>query len=842
MEQIFFGTIVVSAPKYGIALVQVGTGAPSMTSIRIGHLPYIDAGCGAVVQQQLVEGTAVACMEHNDAGTLKTYIIGPANNNCGEKDDMLRWRNFYNVDVFKTNHSKALVAVLDGMLKKLQFQQFRDHAHSVDQDALPGDFDVKDKFGANGVHVGRLLSQLHGSPLAYIDVEAMYNTSRRVADNLEDHTLLSMEVQTPEYHVHNIAINESESFGLRSEPPFTEEGADNIELTDDKAIPFYRVTNIAGAGIDGIEQTVNDFPKDEDTHTSGTEPQILAKRRTSIMGAMSQASVANIQSIKSPLLTGVHQLGYGKTSKQDPDRAWFDDILEPYEGEPPEDPEEPKPDPADALISDAAINKVIDKLLSSEYVKVLKKRMLENGLIVSDPEKTFGKMHFDEDDLEPVGGPINKQQYDLPKSIELEDPVTGRKQIYYASTSFITQEDDGSILIADGYGSEIRMSRGNIYISPALDLFFRPGRDLSSMVPRHQAFNTQGTLTLNSDDSIYIRGTKDLKMTGATDGTGVVLLESKATEGYEFPGGVVIKSNSNLSLTGKDLYLGRNAHVGRDKGSVNEPEQPGMIVIDSGVNGVIMERSKAHTVESQTFIVASTGGSSNSAFTVAQSMIGMYTRQVVMPAMLNMQTMEGPQTLKILRDGKEQEVTLSTSNTIGLRINGSIIATGSLHCNGSGKFCKGMVANGIISNSELNSVPGEKDRDVFKEVQPDSTSVLQGLNAGVCGMLKQVSGTVYQDYYVVGNEFAFPLTYNIDANLRMPGMLWQVIAENKDTYNEKYVWKERYIKGIDGTETACYPGIDVWTSGDAVISTKEYKTHSLATGYVMNAERTNNDD
>lgn len=842
MSNIFYGTIIASAPEYGIAMVQIGEGAPSMSNVRIGHLPYADASCGTVVQHQLIEGTAVACMAHIDDSTAKVYILGPVNSATGEKDDHLKWRNFYNIDPYKANQHNALDDALNSMLTRTQLEQFRDFAHSVDQDALPGDFDIKDKFGANGMHVGRLLSQLHGSPLAYLDVEALYNTNRRIADRLEDHTITSFKVVTPEYAIENIALDESEAFGLKDTAPFTEEGTDNIELTDEQAIPFYRITRVTGPGIDGDEQLILEFPKDADKHDSSNEPQILAKRRVSLTGSMSQASTASIFSVKSPDITGVLQLGYGGTSKKDPDNPEFDDILEPYEGDVPEDPEDPKPDPADAIISDAAINKIIDKLLSSEYLEQLKKRMLENGLSVSDSEKTLGKTYFEEEDLKPIGGPINAQQYALPKSITLKDPVSGRQQTYYASTSFISQEEDGSILIADGYGSEIRMSRGNIYISPALDLFFRPGRDLSSMVPRHQSYNSQGSCTINSDDAMYVHATKDLKLAGATEGKGVVVLESRSTQDGETPGGLVIRSNRNVSLTGSDVYIGRNAHSNKDRGRTQEPDQVGSVIIDAGSSGFIYERSQGHTVDSQTFVASSTGAGANTAIIVAPSYIGLYAPQVTMPSVLNMQTLEGAQQITLLRDGKETNIALNTSNSIGLIINGSIQATGSLHCNGSGKFCKGLVAKGIISNSMYNSVPDPKDRDIFKEIPADSTPVSGALNTATISVVKQLTKTLYQNYFVVGNEFAFPITYNVDIKLRMPGMLWQVIAEEKETNTSLYKWTERYIKSIDGTETACYPGIEVWKSSEAVISTKEYKTHPLATGYIMNAERTNTDE
>lgn len=38
-------------------------------------------------------------------------------------------------------------------------------------------------------------------------------------------------------------------------------------------------------------------------------------------------------------------------------------------------------------------------------------------------------------------------------------------------------------MLKDGYGSEIQMIRGNIIISPALDLILRPGRNIIGTIP-----------------------------------------------------------------------------------------------------------------------------------------------------------------------------------------------------------------------------------------------------------------------------------------------------------------------------------------------------------------------
>ena len=53
----------------------------------------------------------------------------------------------------------------------------------------------------------------------------------------------------------------------------------------------------------------------------------------------------------------------------------------------------------------------------------------------------------------------------------------------------------------------------------------RPGRDMSAMIPRHAAINSQDTLTLNTKD-LYVRATHDIDVAGATDGSGNMNIQS----------------------------------------------------------------------------------------------------------------------------------------------------------------------------------------------------------------------------------------------------------------------------------------------------------------------------
>lgn len=78
---------------------------------------------------------------------------------------------------------------------------FRGHQGNADLDALPGDYDIVDARGRNGLHIGRLVTQLKGGPLSFIDLSELTNTIRVVADKYQQHTLTGIQYATANYRV-----------------------------------------------------------------------------------------------------------------------------------------------------------------------------------------------------------------------------------------------------------------------------------------------------------------------------------------------------------------------------------------------------------------------------------------------------------------------------------------------------------------------------------------------------------------------------------------------------------------------------------------------------------------
>ncbi|HSN72133.1 MAG TPA: hypothetical protein VLT59_11515, partial [Steroidobacteraceae bacterium] len=160
---------------------------------------------------------------------------------------------------------------------------------------------------------------------------------------------------------------------------------------------------------------------------------------------------------------------------------------------------------------------------------------------------------------------------DLPKYGQITiDQREGHEVRYYKTKSCIHLADDGSVIIEDGYGSQIHMSGGNIHITCQGDVFTRPGRSAITWAPR-DIINRAGwcaELTASKKD-VRIKGENNVHVLAGDDEKGCLLLECRA-EGKpnrdEWTGaigtdveskGVIIKAReSAVDIWSKNIFAG----------------------------------------------------------------------------------------------------------------------------------------------------------------------------------------------------------------------------------------------------------------------------------------------
>ena len=185
------------------------------------------------------------------------------------------------------------------------------------------------------------------------------------------------------------------------------------------------------------------------------------------------------------------------------------------------------------------------------------------------------------------------------------------------------------MLFRSGWGSEIKMVGGNVYISSAADTFINPGRNANIMAGYDftaRANNSADITTANKD--IRIKAERNLMVLGGNDACGGVLIESKTpSPSYQFhPSGeeatvtgIVLKAKKGQIVgLAQDIYLsselfmfddefrkitdpimgsgsgsGSGSEIGSESGSGSGDFKPALFVINSGEKGKIKFIGKA---------------------------------------------------------------------------------------------------------------------------------------------------------------------------------------------------------------------------------------------------------
>lgn len=137
---------------------------------------------------------------------------------------------------------------------------------------------------------------------------------------------------------------------------------------------------------------------------------------------------------------------------------------------------------------------------------------------------------------------------------------------YYPNESSIDLLEDGGVVIADGFGSEIRMTGGQIFLSAPGDIWLKSGRNTNVWSGQDTIVKAKNSIDITaSDKDVRIKSEKNMQLLAGNAGIGGLLLESRGVEQYEFApklgedvlsGGVVIKSSKAPAVVlGPSVYL-----------------------------------------------------------------------------------------------------------------------------------------------------------------------------------------------------------------------------------------------------------------------------------------------
>lgn len=161
----------------------------------------------------------------------------------------------------------------------------------------------------------------------------------------------------------------------------------------------------------------------------------------------------------------------------------------------------------------------------------------------------------------------------VPESFDIDIDARLKKVKYYESSSCIGMLDDGTVVLEDGWGGSIRMSRGNITISCPGDIIMQPGRNVVALAPRDLVLRARRSADFTADTGdVRIKAERNCQILGGNDsdnnadGVGGVVIESRSRQSTEPPSGngedaktygiTLISKNAGIGLAGNEIYIG----------------------------------------------------------------------------------------------------------------------------------------------------------------------------------------------------------------------------------------------------------------------------------------------
>jgi len=648
-------------------------------------------------------------------------------------------------------------------------------------------------------------TSMGASPMALIEAFGFHDKVRITARNLEERGIAVEAGREPDeaemLYYDRRAMSEREGMGaVGDSKPFTGEDGE-YDLAEEDQLGVFRHTRIGGPTADGVVDALLAPVEEDEVHTvSGDAPVGKVSVRQTYDGRHETRAAGGIDHVKSVYIPVPEQ-----TKPLDKDAANEFEPEKPYAETYKEEQEEDFY-PFAATLENEEFDADTENFRNSrtkarpDYFRVMTREQLAEqypDLEVEDAPRKLEAIDAEE------------PYYDEPPHIEEEDPVTEMKRRLYALESLIRQQDDGTVVISDGHGSEIRMYRGRITISAAADLELRPGRDCIELVPRRKVITAGEEVQLSSNEGkVRIKAETDLDMLAGNGGRGRVLVENRADSGVQEegeeepdPGGIVVRSKKDLRMVGADLYLGLAPpeQEPSDNGLSNSPT--GTLIIDSrggsfGLQGQrLYGRFKSGiSLSTNNALMGMTGSSFTVAANIAQFATGPFTIGSIE---------EGSIDQVILDElGVTQEELESRGSVSYLRVAGGIYANDAT-LQGSVRAGSATAKSGAFGNASLTSglyFPDAEAPEVT--VDPFSAQSLSDLSEAYGNSVPDD----LTDAKLLQAWFKFDKPEDVEQkNFIMQEMRWQaMLGVGLDDGATK--WDPKPVKTNDDEDTYAYPG------------------------------------
>ena len=671
------------------------------------------------------------------------------------------------------------------------------NSNYIPQDVYAGDFVAGDKNGSN-IFIGRTCLVLNGSAFSNIQLDAvnnkitqLYNEKQQIA--LNRYQKKSIDV---DYKLKAMCVQQGTGKKLNSTKQIYQykDQSDSGLIQTQITTPVFREVQMSGAAYKGaLKATFVPIGKQQ-LYTEDSKVPATSSQHISYYGEK-ELRAQNITAIKTPY---IKEARYTKNKEHQ----------------------------IQVATTVSTINSVDTPLIQDLYIQSdmysLQQMtcMLQDGFYVF-PDTLQNTMQWQQGQQQTAQN-LAQSDYAF-----LQDQIAQKQVKIYKNTSFIKQAQDGSIFIKDGWGSQIRMTRGNIIISSALDTFIRPGRDLIQLVPRLKETTTNGPTVLASKQSIKIAAQTDVKIASAiSGGVGSTVLENRTSDINSPSSGVVIRSNADMTITAsKDLYVGLNDKSKQNAGQ-SVTKGTGTLILDVGDNFAINARNSIKLTAGQIQLYGYSGNT-GAGITINSSQIAASAMNINMQGFIQVGTHSNGTTIQY---GTDQSFTIRSGSS-SLFMQGqvqatSIIAKDMLLCMGN------VIGQQFATKASMQ-----------QENIPTLTSQSRASIQRAYGNMVSLNMSAITDLTITGQVSCYKDSFICDRQLKfndsailgfgqysMPGMCWQ-----QQTYKPKQsVIFQPVIAKQTGSDqqSKTYPGATMWqTANITTVQNQEINTSNKLSGF-----------
>ena len=764
-------------------------------------------------------------------------------------------------------------------------------------DALPGDVGYINELGV-GYGIGRTMAWLRASYFCGIEANWLDNYLQLFGDNMSimlsgsesrstnDNGEFNQIHRWGPYPWETLGAGKPTTDAMRDEKGTWTSGLAGVEPKYDDQAGLWRVQEFKGY-LGDLQRTYVSLPALDDVVEQSSAKTVtpgLSDVGVGIDGSL------HFKSAKSILLEKTVAIPIPKELRapDDPMGDIYDDYK--HAGLVGDGPDHEREEPA--MADDKPGMRALlglDRQAVQSYLSDLALRKHTKDWYLPTEQETVDKLGM-KASYDPDGEINNRYWLPTPKKVEKDLDHRGKAN-FYTGRAFMQIEDDGSIIIEDAYGSQIRMEGGNIVLAARNDVILQPGRNLHAWAPRDLVMKAGNSADLSASlGDVRIKAEGNLLAVAVKKG---VVIESQSDDqsdwnksGQELESrGIVFRApKANIIALSNKTYIRSGVEDGSNGG----------LHLDAG-NGKCDVTVRAanvitHAVTSTKTLIGSEDNSdslvsmdlTSNSFTLAGGTIS----DVVFSGQRFTFGSPGASSCRLHVDGRisSKDGMMSTGLIVGkgLYVDGEIIGQSGLWVKRMIATTSNVICKNIAADDGGSFLPQTSDKyraadnpppehptwpkTLVEEGTTKISTTVQTTKEADNQTLKDVKKELYDanskladDNTLKKSGFSFRTDkqYSLQSDFRWFESRWQMM--NRMVFGVTKTWEEKPVKSpVDNADTYPFPGKDAWTGGSAFVKvdpslydvnsgtskdlseSREYptpETVSFETGYVVTEQQ-----